>query len=47
MPTKPMTPRNDTHTAVIKEAVSSETNRSRGTLTPMLQAASPPLSRAL
>ena len=47
MPTKPMTPRNDTHTAVMTEAVSSETKRSSATLTPSVPAVSPPLSRAL
>ena len=47
MPTKPMMPRNDTHTAVISDDASRDTQRSSPTFTPMLPAASPPLSRAL
>ena len=47
MPTKPIMPKNDTHTAVMRDASSSDTHRSSGTFTPMLPAASPPLSSAL
>ncbi len=47
MPTKPMMPRKDTHTAVITEASSMETKRSLSTATPMLLAAASPLKRAL
>ena len=47
IPTKPIIPKNATHTAVISDAVSSDTHRSSVTFTPMLPAASPPLSSAL
>ena len=47
IPTKPMMPRNDTHTAVMTEAVSMEAKRSRSTCTPMLFAAASPDSSAL
>ena len=47
IPTKPIIPRNDTHTAVMSDASSRDTHRSSATFTPMLPAASPPLSSAL
>ena len=46
-PTKPMTPKNDTHTAVMRDAASRDAKRSASTRTPMLRAAASPLRSAL
>lgn len=47
MPTNPMTPKKDTHAAIITEATSMETNRSPSTLIPMVLAVPSPLRRTL
>ena len=46
IPTKPIMPRNDTQTAVMRDAASMEKKRSRSTETPMLFAAASPESSA-
>ena len=47
IPTKPIIPRNDTHTATITELRSSDMNLNNSTFTPTLLAATSPLSSAL